>query len=90
MFIIKIIRSVLYPGWALFSAFIILLSGLINGGDITCSPNAELIRTDKFTLDEALLMSQGITTDGVQRFNQSVQHGFAYSKEKGYGNHKGP
>lgn len=64
MFIVKIIRSILYPGWALFSAFIILLSGLINGGDITCSPNAELIRTDKFTLDEALLMSQGITTDG--------------------------
>ncbi len=64
MFIVKILKSVLYPGWALFSTLIILLSGLINGGDITCSPNAELIRTDKFTLDEALLMSQGITTDG--------------------------
>ena len=64
MFIVKILKSILYPGWALFSAFIILLSGWINGGDITCSPNAELIRTDKFTLDEALLMSQGITTDG--------------------------
>ena len=64
MFIWRIIKAILYPGWALFSAFIILLSGLINGGDITCSPNAELIRTDKFTLDEALLMSQGITTDG--------------------------
>ena len=64
MFIVKIIRSILYPGWALFSAFIILISGWINGGDITCSPEAELIKTDKFTLDEALLMSQGITTDG--------------------------
>ncbi len=64
MFIVKILKSILYPGWALFSAFIILISGWINGGDITCSPNAELIRTDKFTLDEALLMSQGITTDG--------------------------
>ena len=50
MFIVKILKSILYPGWALFSAFIILLSGLINGGDITCSPNAELIRTDKFTI----------------------------------------
>ncbi len=64
MFIVKIFKSILYPGWALFSAFIILISGWINGGDITCSPNAELLRTDKFTLDEALLMSQGITTDG--------------------------
>lgn len=64
MFIVKIIKSVLYPGWALFSAFIILLSGLINGNVATCSPEAELIGTDKFTLDEALLMSQGITTDG--------------------------
>ena len=64
MFIWKIIKSVLYPGWALFSAFIIMLSGVINGGEITCSPNAELVKTDKFTLDRALLMSQGITTDG--------------------------
>lgn len=64
MFIVKIIKSILYPGWALFSAFIILISGWINGGEITSSPNAELVRTDKFTLDEALLMSQGITTDG--------------------------
>ncbi len=64
MFIVKIFKSLMFPCWSLFSAFIILLSGLINGGDITCSPNAELIRTDKFTLDEALLMSQGITTDG--------------------------
>ena len=64
MFIVKIIKSILYPGWAIFSAFIILISGWINGGEITSSPNAELVRTDKFTLDEALLMSQGITTDG--------------------------
>lgn len=64
MFIVKIFKSIMFPCWYLFSAFIILLSGLINGGDITCSPNAELIRTDKFTLDNALLMSQGITTDG--------------------------
>ncbi|MBQ3499368.1 MAG: hypothetical protein IJA87_09625 [Clostridia bacterium] len=64
MFIWKIIKSVLYPGWALFSAFIIMLSGVINGGEITCSPNAELVKTDTFTLDQALLMSQGITTDG--------------------------
>lgn len=64
MFIVKILKSILYPGWALFSAFIILISGWINGGEVTSSPNAELIRTDKFTLDEALLMSQGITTDG--------------------------
>jgi hypothetical protein len=64
MFIWKFIKSVLYPGWALFSAFILMLSGVINGGEITCSPNAELVKTDKFTLDRALLMSQGITTDG--------------------------
>lgn len=64
MFILKALKAVLYPVWALFCAFIILISGLINGGDTVCSPNAELIRTDKFTLDEALLMSQGITTDG--------------------------
>ena len=64
MFIVKIFKSLMFPCWSLFSAFIILLSGLINGGDITCSPNAELIKTDQFTLDQALLMSQGITTDG--------------------------
>ena len=64
MFIVKIFKSLMFPCWSLFSAFVILLSGLINGGDITCSPNAELIKTDQFTLDEALLMSQGITTDG--------------------------
>lgn len=64
MFILKALKAVLYPVWALFCAFIILISGLINGGDTVCSANAELIGTDKFTLDEALLMSQGITTDG--------------------------
>ena len=64
MFIWNIVKSLLYPGWALFSAFIMLLSGAINGGEITCSPNAELINTNQFTLDRALLMSQGITTDG--------------------------
>ncbi len=64
MFIVKILKAVLYPIWYVFCAFIILLSGLINGGDITCSDNAELIKTDTFTLDRALLMSQGITTDG--------------------------
>lgn len=64
MILWKIVKSVLYPGWYVFCALIIFLSGLINGNNITCSDNAELLRTDKFTLDQALLMSQGITTDG--------------------------
>ena len=50
--------------WAIISSFVILISGVINGGVITSSPNAELVRAEQFTLDEALLMSQGITTDG--------------------------
>ncbi len=50
--------------WAVFSSFILLISGIINGGNIASSPNAELVRSEQFTLDEALLMSQGITTDG--------------------------
>ncbi len=64
MAILESIKSILYPGWALFSAFVIFISGIINAGEITCSPNAELVETNQFTLDEALLMSQGITTDG--------------------------
>ena len=50
--------------WAVFSSLVLLISGLINGGNINSSPNAELVRSEQFTLDEALLMSQGITTDG--------------------------
>lgn len=50
--------------WAIFSSLVLLISGIINGGDITFSPNAQLIRTEQFAFDEALLMSQGITTDG--------------------------
>ncbi len=64
MFLWKIIKSVLYPGWYVFCALIMLISGVLNGNSVTCSSNAELLRTDKFTLDQALLMSQGITTDG--------------------------
>lgn len=64
MFVSQTIRLAVRTVWALVGSVVILLSGVINGGDITCSPNAELIRTEQFTLDEALLMSQGITTDG--------------------------
>ncbi len=60
MSILETFKSV----WAVISALVILISGGINGGDVTSSPNAELISTEQFTLDEALLMSQGITTDG--------------------------
>ncbi len=60
MSILQTIKSV----WAVFSSLVILISGIISGGDINSSPNAELVRTEQFTLDEALLMSQGITTDG--------------------------
>ena len=50
--------------WAIVGSIVLMLSGIINGGEISCSPNAELVRAEQFTLDEALLMSQGITTDG--------------------------
>ncbi len=60
MSILQTIQSV----WAIISSLVILISGVINGGNITSSPNVELVKTDQFTLDEALLMSQGITTDG--------------------------
>lgn len=64
MFVSQTIRLAVKSVWAIVGSLVIMLSGLINGGDINCSPNAELIRTEQFTLDEALLMSQGITTDG--------------------------
>lgn len=64
MFVSQTIRLAVRTVWALVGSVVILLSGVINGGDISCSPSAELIRTEQFTLDEALLMSQGITTDG--------------------------
>lgn len=64
MFVSQTIKLAVRTVWALVGSVVILLSGVINGGDISCSPNAELIRTEQFTLDEALLMSQGITTDG--------------------------
>lgn len=50
--------------WAIVGSIVIMISGIINGGVISSSPNAELVRAEQFTLDEALLMSQGITTDG--------------------------
>ena len=50
--------------WAIVGSIVIMISGIINGGVVSSSPNAELIRAEQFTLDEALLMSQGITTDG--------------------------
>ena len=64
MFVSESIQSTIHSIWAIISSLVIMLSGLISGGDINSSPNAELIRTEYFTLDEALLMSQGITTDG--------------------------
>lgn len=64
MFIAKSVPLTIRSVWAVFSSFILLLSGLINGGEISSSPNAKLVRSEQFTLDEALLMSQGITTDG--------------------------
>ena len=64
MFVSQTIRLAVRTVWALVGSVVILLSGVINGGEISCSPNAELIRTEQFTLDESLLMSQGITTDG--------------------------
>ena len=64
MFGLEGIQSTIQSVWAIISSFVILISGVINGGVITSSPNAELVRAEQFTLDEALLMSQGITTDG--------------------------
>ncbi len=64
MFVSKSVFLTIRTVWAVFSSLILLLSGFINGGDISSSPNAELVRSEQFTLDEALLMSQGITTDG--------------------------
>lgn len=64
MFVPQTIKLAVRTIWSIVGSLVILLSGLINGGVIDCSPNAELIRTEQFTLDEALLMSQGITTDG--------------------------
>lgn len=64
MFVPQTIKLAVRTIWSIVGSLVILLSGIINGGDIESSPNAELIRTEQFTLDEALLMSQGITTDG--------------------------
>lgn len=64
MFVSQTIKLAIRTIWALVGSVVIMLSGIINGGEISCSPNAELIRAEQFTLDEALLMSQGITTDG--------------------------
>ncbi len=64
MFASQTIRLAVRTVWSIVGSVVILLSGVINGGDISCSPNAELINTDQFTLDESFLTSQGITTDG--------------------------
>lgn len=64
MFVSKSVFLTIRTVWAVFSSLILVISGFINGGDISSSPNAELVRSEQFTLDEALLMSQGITTDG--------------------------
>lgn len=64
MFVSQTIRLAVRTVWSIVGSVVILLSGVINGGDVSCSPNAELIKTEQFTLDESLLMSQGITTDG--------------------------
>lgn len=64
MFISQTIKLAVRTIWAVVGSLVLMLSSVINGGDISCSPNAELIKTEQFTLDEALLMSQGITTDG--------------------------
>ena len=64
MFIPQTIRLAIRTIWAVVGSAVILLSGIINGGDITCSSNAQLVKTDQFTLDESFLTSQGITTDG--------------------------
>ena len=64
MLIPQCIQSTIRSVWAIVSSVVILFSGVINSGDISCSPNAELISTDQFTLDESFLTSQGITTDG--------------------------
>ena len=64
MFVSQTIKLAVRTIWSIVGSLVIMLSGVINGGEISCSPNAELIRAEQFTLDEALLMSQGITTDG--------------------------
>lgn len=64
MFVSADIQSIFQSIWAIFSSLILLISGFINGGDVHSSSKAELVRSEQFTLDEALLMSQGITTDG--------------------------
>ncbi len=64
MFVSADIQSIFQSIWAIFSSLILLISGFINGGDVHFSPKAELVRSEQFTLDEALLMSQGITMDG--------------------------
>lgn len=64
MFVSQTIKLAVRTIWAVVGSLVLMLSGVINGGDVSCSPNAELIGAEQFTLDEALLMSQGITTDG--------------------------
>ena len=60
----EVVLSTIKSIWAIVGSIVLMLSGIINGGEISCSPNAELVGAEQFTLDEALLMSQGITTDG--------------------------
>ncbi len=64
MFNFKFITAALNQVWSFITAVIVLITTLIGGNNITSSPNVELVKTDRYVIDSAILMNQGITTDG--------------------------
>ncbi len=74
-----IILTALKQGWSSFTAAVVVIATLLAGNNITCSPNVELVKTDSYVLDSAVLMNQGITTDGEYYYTSGSFGKISYS-----------